>query len=288
VLGNSIRNLAPQSTGLALYAFTLGAHFLCGFVRGLLAFCVLWTIGALGGWAIPANTLALIVGYGPLSLSLLCLICPPLVAPLTGRWWEMTVGGRPPERDEAETFHKAFAHLQRFDASLRLPRHWFVSEHPGTNAAVYGSTMRVDRGLLESPFTAAVIAHELGHLRSLDGRLCNALNILLLKEIDTPELFPILSLPFRILAWVASGQAACWLTGTAWEVYWRSRELAADAYAARLGQGEMLALSLRRDSLPHERPIRRMRFSRATHPYTKPRIARLNAMHAALSAQGGR
>ncbi len=280
------RNLASQSPGLALYAATLAAHVMCGFARGLIAYSVLWFIGLVTGWPIPANTIALLLAYAPLAVSLLCVLCPPLIAPITGRWWEMSVGGRPPEQDEIEAFHRAFARLQRADPSLRMPRHWFVTEDPGYNAAVYGSSMRLDRGLLESSFTAAVIAHELGHLRSLDGRLSNALNLLLVKAMDTPELFPVWSLPFRGLAWIASGQAVFWLTGTAWETYWRSREFVADEYAARLGQGDMLARSLTHDSLPYERPIRRMRFSRATHPYTKPRIARLNALHAALQAQG--
>jgi Zn-dependent protease with chaperone function len=60
-------------------------------------------------------------------------------------------------------------------------------------------------------------------------------------------------------------------------MYWRSREFAADQYAARLGQGPELARSLEHSSLPYERSIQRMRFSRATHPYTKPRIAKLRA-----------
>jgi Zn-dependent protease with chaperone function len=66
-----------------------------------------------------------------------------------------------------------------------------------------------------------------------------------------------------------------WLTGNAWEMYWRSREFAADEYAARRGQGLALARSLHEDSLPYEHAIPRMRFSRATHPYTKLRIERL-------------
>ncbi len=122
-----------------------------------------------------------------------------------------------------------------------------------------------------------MIAHELGHLRSSDAHLTSALNLLLLKAMDTPEIWPLWSLPFRGLAWVASGQAIVWFTANAWEMYWRSREFAADEYAARLGQGGALAESLGYDSLPYERSIPRMRFSRATHPYTKPRIAKLRA-----------
>jgi Zn-dependent protease with chaperone function len=187
----------------------------------------------------------------------------------------MSSGGRAPEPDEREAFQHAFSELQDVDPTLRPPRHWFVAEEPGRNAAAYASSLRVDRGLLESPYAAAVIAHEMGHLRTSDSHFTSALNLLLIKPMDTPELHPLWSLPFRGLFWLASGQAVLWLTGNAWEMYWRSREFAADEYAARLGQGDALAQSLTHESLPHERSIPSMRFSRATHPYTKPRIARL-------------
>ncbi len=271
------RDLTSQSAGLALYALTLAAHLLAATARALITFVVLWFAGVLTGWPIPANTIALLVAFAPLAASLLSLLCPPLIAPIDGRWWEMSTGGRPPEQDEREAFEHAFRELRQADPRLRPPRHWFVAEEPGCNAAAYASSLRVDRGLLESPYAAAVIAHELGHLRSSDAHLTSALNLLLLKSMDTPEIWPLWSLPFRGLAWVASGQAIVWFTANAWEMYWRSREFAADEYAARLGQGGALAESLGYDSLPYERSIPRMRFSRATHPYTKPRIAKLHA-----------
>jgi hypothetical protein len=83
-------------------------------------------------------------------------------------------------------------------------------------------------------------------------------------------MYPLWSLPFRGLAWVASGQAVQRFTANAWETYWRSREFAADQYAARLGQGPALARTLEHSSLPYERSIRNMRFSRASHPTPSP------------------
>jgi Zn-dependent protease with chaperone function len=280
------RNVASQSAGLALYALTLAAHVLSALARGLITFIVLGLTGVLTGWPIPDNTIAVVVAFAPLGVSLLSLLCPPLIAPIDGRWWEMSTGGRPPEHDEIQAFEEAFGELKQVDPGLRPPRHWFVAEEPGYNAAAYASSMRVDRGLLESGYAAAVIAHETGHLRSSDAHLSSALNLLLLKPMDTPELWPIWSLPFRGLAWVASGQAVTWFTSNAWEMYWRSRESAADEYAARLGQAGALADSLSYDSLPYERSIHRMRFSRASHPYTKPRLARLHALQTVTQAEG--
>lgn len=268
-------NFLSQSAGFALYALTLAAHAVSAIARALIAYTSLWLTAVLTDWPIPTNTIALIVAFTPLAASLLCVICPPLIAPIDGRWWETSTGGRPPEPDEHDAFERAFGELREADPRLRPPRHWFVAEEPGYNAAAYACSLRVDRGLLESGYAAAAIAHEMGHLRSCDARLTSALNLLLLKPMHTPRILPFWSLPFRGLIWVASGQAAMWLTDNSWGMYWRSREFAADQYAVRLGQGTMLAESLSHSSLPYERSVQRMRFSRASHPYTKPRITRL-------------
>lgn len=268
---------AIQSPWVVLYAITLAANWFAAAARWLITVVTLGIISWVIHWSIPVNTIGMIIGFGPLVVSLLAVIYPPLIAPIDGRWWEINSGGRAPEQDEQEAFTHAIQQLQDIDPNIKEPHHWFVAEEPGHNAQAYSSSLCVDRGLLESPYAPAVIAHELGHLNTTDGRLASALNLLILAQIERPELHPLPSLPFRVLFWVASGQAVLSLTGNAWEAYWRSREFAADEYAARLGQGQALAMSLEQDALPHEQTVKRMRFSRATHPYTKPRIARLHA-----------
>jgi Zn-dependent protease with chaperone function len=266
---------AVNLVGIGLYAVTFAAQWFGVVARYLIIYIVLGLIGLITGWPIPVETTATVLAITPLAISLLALICSPLIAPLDGRWWEISTGGRPPEQDEREAFDQAIRELQEADPQIRPPRHWFVREEPGQNAAAYSSSLSVDRGLLESPYAPAVIAHELGHLRTSDARLTSALNLMMLTPIERPALHPLRSLPLRGLAWFASGQAALWFTANAWQTYWRSREFAADQYAAHLGQGPALAASLEHDSLPYERSIPNMRFSRATHPYTKPRIAKL-------------
>jgi Zn-dependent protease with chaperone function len=273
---DTARLWSSQSPGVVLYALTLAGQLLGAAARAFITTVVLWIVGLLTGWSIPVNAIATVVAFGPLVVSLLSVICPPLVAPIDGRWWEIASGGRAPEQDEREAFENAFGELREVDPELRPPRHWFVAEDSDRNASAYASSLRVTRGLLESPHAAAVIAHEMGHLRSSDAHLTSALNLLLLKPMDTPAPRPLWSLAFRGLLWFASGQAVLTLTANAWETYWRSREYAADDYAAHLGQAHALAQSLALDSLPFERPVRAMRFSRASHPYTKPRIARLH------------
>ena len=49
-----------------------------------------------------------------------------------------------------------------------------------THAAVIGDTLMLSRGLLDSPHLPAVLAHELGHLGSPDGRVTAALNRLMI------------------------------------------------------------------------------------------------------------
>lgn len=268
---------AASLVGIGLYVVTFAAQWFGVIARYLIIYVVLGLIGLVTGWAIPVETTAIVLAIVPLAISLLALICSPLIAPLDGRWWEISTGGRPPEQDEREAFDQAIRELQEADPQIRPPRHWFVREEPGQNAAAYSSSLCVDRGLLESPYAPAVIAHELGHLRTSDARLTSALNLLLLVPVAKPTLRPLRSLPFRGLVWFASGQAALWFTETAWQTYWRSREFIADQYAVQLGQGPALAESLEYESLPYERSIRNMRFSRATHPYTKPRITKLRA-----------
>jgi Zn-dependent protease with chaperone function len=275
--GTAARSMASQSPWIVLYTMTLIGQFFAAIARALLATIVLEIIGLLTGWTIPVNTIATIVGFAPLAVSLLAVICPPLIAPIDGRWWEISTGGRPPEPDEQEAFQEAFAELQEADPTLRPPRHWFVAEDQTLNASAYSSSLCVHRGLLESPYAAATIAHEMGHLRTSDARVTSALNLLVLKYMPTPQAQPFWSYPFRAWVWLASGQAVFWAMGNSWEMYWRAREFAADEYAINLGQGPTLAEMLTHNALPHEQPIPHMRFSRATHPYTKPRITRLRA-----------
>ena len=282
-----IARMSNTATALVLYAITLAGQWFSAVARWLIAYLTLEIIRLITGWPIPSTPIALAIAFIPLAVSILALLLAPLVAPIEGRWWEISAGGRPPEQDEHEAFEHAIGQLREIDPGLRVPKHWFVAEEPGHNACAYAATMCVDRGLLESPYAAAVIAHELGHLNTSDARLTSALNLLLIAPMSTPALRPIWSLPFRGLAWLATGQAVLWLTGNAWDAYWRNREYAADQYAARLGQGPALAASLEHGSLPYERSIQGMRFSRATHPYTKPRITKLRGAHPAEPTNPG-
>jgi Zn-dependent protease with chaperone function len=267
----SPRDLAPG--WLTLYAMTLAAQVLAAAARFVILFPALLIVSGITGWSLPENTIAMILAFAPLILSLVTL-----VVPLDGWWWELTSGGRRPTQEEQITFDEAFGELKAANPDLRPPRRWFVIDEPDTNAAAYADTLRVDRGLLESPYLPCTIAHELGHLNTSDGRLASALNRMIVTPMALPGLYRLRSFPFRMLLWVASGEFGLWLIRTPWAMYWRSREFAADQYAARLGQGTGLATALQTEALTYDTPVPFMRFSaKATHPYTAQRIGELNA-----------
>ena len=268
---------ARQFPGYGLYVITLFCHLLSAFARGVSVYVVLSFIGVFSPWSIPAEHIAWVVAFGPLIASLLSLIFPP-VQWIMGYWWEMDSGGRRPTQDELEAYERAIGEIQLDDPRFKPPRHWFVAEEDGYNAGVFASSMSFNRGLLEDDEAApAFISHEYPHLRLGDGRMLCALQ-LLVWPINKPKLLPLRSLPLEGLLWVASGSAVDWFFARSWDTYLRSREYACDNYTIRVGQGPAFARSLRRNALPYERPIRRMLFSAASHPYTKERMARLEAV----------
>jgi Zn-dependent protease with chaperone function len=165
---------------------------------------------------------------------------------------------------------------------------------------VRGTTVVLSRGLLESESLAAVLAHELGHADTLDGRLTEALGRLQLWGDPLAPVRPERGgegraefaedprggLIWGLLRWslrLAGGSFAQGLLNPLWAVYWRSREYAADTYAASLGQAEDLARHLSDHELPFDPPQPGLLFKAANHPPVALRVERLLA----IAADGG-
>ncbi len=139
-----------------------------------------------------------------------------------------------------------------------------------TNASVRGDTLMIHRGLLGGPWLEPILAHELGHLHSSDGRVTAALGRLIIFQpayrrpglLGVPVQLALRGVSLRVLrpAWGA-----------------RHREYAADLYAARLGQGAALAKCLQAEALPYDFPVPFMALGAHSHPYTELRIDRLHA-----------
>lgn len=223
----------------------------------------------------------------------------------TGWWFKQRSGGRRASQREQEAYRDAIELLQsQTRTALPLPKSWFVLDTPMSDAGVCGETLMLSRGLLESEHLPAVLAHELGHLASADGRLTAALDRLVLipprihrRQPDEqrpqprqPGLGLVLGnarillgiVGVRLLARTAGtiltlmgGGLGLWLTRPLWGAYWRRHEYDADAYAATLGQGEDLAVFLEDHALIHDHPVPYIWLSEHTHPPAELRIEKL-------------
>jgi Zn-dependent protease with chaperone function len=260
----SKEELAPG--WLMLYAITLVLQLPCAVVRGMVTYAVLWVgLKILGQTTSPVNTIALILSYGPLVLSLATLILP-----LGGWWWEQQTGGRAPSERERLIYDDAIAQLKHANPDLREPRRWFVLDEETINAAAYADTLMITRGLLETGYLEAVIAHELGHLNSSDGRLAAAVH-----RLSTPPRGEV-HRGLKTIAFVATGAAGMWPVRAMWGVYWRAREHYADHYAASLGQATGLSEFLDTCALENDLPVPFIWLTEHSHPPTEHRIDRLS------------
>jgi Zn-dependent protease with chaperone function len=282
--------ILQAAAGLGLYFLTLtGEAMLGASTRWLLTYLGAATVGAFVPLGLSAEGLAWVAALTPIAWSLIGLALPG-----RGRVWGRRLGARRPSATEAEGLADAMALLRGVDPSLPDPAAWLILDDPLPGAAVRGTTLVLSRGLLESESLAAVLAHELGHADSLDGRLTEALNRLALWDDPLAPVRPerggegqaeFAEDPRGGLLWgcarwalrLAGGSFAQGLLGWPWAAYWRAREYAADVYAASLGQAEDLARHLADQELPFDPPQPRRLFNLAQHPPVALRIERLLA-----------
>jgi Zn-dependent protease with chaperone function len=285
----------PSIPTLALYAATLVAELPVILARVLLtlgvAALVLLIKGEPLGGAEGFEELALI----PTGWSVLALITPFG----GGWWWGQNMGGRDPSERERAAYQDAVELLQAQVAGrLRLPGFWFVTDEPQPDAAVCGNTLMLSRRLLESEYLPAVLAHELGHLASSDGKLTAAINRLIINPLPkTRDKQPrqqtghVVAGGDRLLLTITAFGAALWalwlivrfakgglglrITAPFWGSYWREREYTADQHAAMLGQADELADFLETHALIHDHPIPFIWLTEHTHPPSELRIDKL-------------
>jgi Zn-dependent protease with chaperone function len=297
----------PSIPALALYAASVVAEVPVIFARMLLtlavAALVLLLKGESPGEAEGLMQLALI----PTGWSLLALITPFG----GGWWWGQNLGGRDPSERERSAYHDALQLLgHHVTDRVRLPSFWFVLDTPQPDAAVCGDTLMLSRGLLESEYLPAVLAHELGHLNSSDGKLTAAINRLIINPLPktreratrkggvvvlgsdrvllTVTLFGAFLWLIRKTIGFAKGGLGLRITAAFWGSYWREREYTADQYAAQLGQAEELADFLEIHALIHDHPVPLIWLTEHTHPPTELRIDRLRkASHQRVAVAPG-
>lgn len=219
------------------------------------------------------------------------------------------LNARRPTPRESAVLDGAFTRIL-IDTSKR-PRHIFVLDKTGPNAAVSGTTLFVWQELMTTyrAFLPAILAHELGHLHNRDGRLLLALRtlvipgaytlasvLLMLLQAAQVVLIAVLNIFIRLLALgflvgmlqrlchvflvhipqyiiiFAMGGLGPKMMALAWERHFIEREFAADAFAARCGQRWSLIDFFRSYTLDD---VALPWSERRTHPPTSERIARL-------------
>lgn len=288
----STRSVLAVIAALTLYLLTLTGEVMLGAsVRWLLVYLGAAIVGAIVPLGLSAEALALVAALAPILWSLLGLVVPG-----HGRVWGRRIGARRPTAEEAASIDDALELLRAANPSLRGPGSLYVLDELLPAAAVRGHTLILSRGLVESDSLAAVLAHELGHADTLDGRLTEALERLTLWNDPLGPVRPErggdrfdyvaaeggLLLAFaRWTLRLAGGSVVQQLLKPLWAAHWRAREYAADAYAASLGQAEDLARHLTEQEQPFDTPQRRSLFNGAEHPPVAHRVERL------LASSGG-
>jgi Zn-dependent protease with chaperone function len=286
----------PSPSALALYVVTLVAEVPVIIARIVFTFAVLVLVLLIKGEPLGGAQGLAEVALIPTGWSVLALITPFG----GGWWWAQNMGGRDPSQRERLAYQDAVEHLQaQATQGLRLPGFWFVVDEPLPDAAVCGNTLMLSRGLLESEYLPAVLAHELGHLDSSDGKLTAAINRLIINPLPrtreqqpgqqslvvaggdrlllTITVFGAVLWAVRLIVRFAQGGLGLRFMAPGWGSYWRQREYAADEHAASLGQAEELADFLETHALIHDHPVPFIWLTEHTHPPTELRIDRLRA-----------
>jgi Zn-dependent protease with chaperone function len=257
-----------------------------------------------------AVALGALAALGPVIAALVVLAG----VPSGHRFVRRSLGARPLTPDEQRRLERAVQPIRA--QGITLPRRIFTVPERGLNAAVSGRTLYIFQDLYASPYLAGIVAHELGHYHSLDGRMLLALRsltipggflfvylmlqmlrglayivTLLLSAVlfvifalfrlrlaaAVAAVFHIVLTLLRLLIIFAVGGVGPALLGSFWRDHFIEREYAADAYAVRLGYGADLIAFFERHVLTD---VSIPWYEQPTHPPSRRRIANLRSVMA--------
>lgn len=293
--------------GVVLYTVTMIMELISVGVRFLLVAAVL-ALFLDSRWALFIGVCA---GIAPLLRSLSVLVGLPSGHLSVRR----SLRARPLTPAEQARFDQAIQPIRA--QGVALPRRIFTVPAPGLNAAVSGRTLYIFEELYASRYLPGVIAHELGHYHSLDGRM-----LLALRSLTVPGGFLFVYVMLQLLQWFAYalslalsglvmvifmlfrlrlagmvgatfsivmtllrmviifavGGVGPALLGSFWRNHFIEREYAADTYAAQLGYAaDLIAFFERHVLMDVSIPW----YEQPTHPPSSRRIANLKQVSAA-------
>lgn len=281
--GQEEEAVGTEREGRNLYLLTLGLELVLGAsARWLVAYLFILGIAGLiplGAWKV---SLPWFLAAAPLLWSIAAL------AHFGKPGADRCRCERPLTSDEEYQMLGARAEVSIYDPYVRWPRKVRVLEVPGPYAAVSGDTVVVSLQTLKSPALPAVLAHELSHLNSSDpwlrmalsrlGSDHSVLDFLRFDELRGAwKLLAVVAGPVRWLLRLASGGTGRTMLCGAWSKYWLAREFAADAHAAALGQGRLLAAYLT-VSCRQGSGMDRLLAAMTNHPSVEERIEQLDQL----------
>lgn len=257
-------------------------------VQGLTAGYARWWLGWLTwsvlGWFVELPFDPVFVGY-------LCALGPLIWSassfwhPGEGRLWHRRVGAFEPSESELRRIKAAIVALGPEAVRQLDGLSVYVVDRSEPFAFIRGNSLILSRGLVEDDTAlVAELAHEVGHACSIDGRLMQALDRLVLwgdplvraRDEDTlREYGRMAMLVTGVLRWalrIAGGALTMRLLAPLWAPYWRTRERAADEKAVSLGQGPSLAAHLKAWVQPSDRPHPRLLFNLQEYERTAYRL----------------
>lgn len=279
----SARWRGGRVTGLALMALTLALDFPALICRAFFGSAIAMSFGLSEA---DSLVVAGAFAYFPFLRSLLALTC----GPATRLFLRHSYGARDPSDREADRLHDAVgACLQD---GVKPPRYVYVIDSAEVPVAfVEGSSLFVQRDTVSSPHLVGLVAHELGHLNSIDQRLSTAARWSsfpslravgrALLRMRGPMILWILAAFIALQLHLVAGGLLPRLLNPMWRWWARRREFAADTYAAHLGHGESLAAALE-EQLPFDAATPWMKGQ--NHPYAELRIDRLRAYNGATTS----
>lgn len=254
---------------LPRYLLTLVVQAATAGVSRWLLGVMLWSVL---GWIVDVPFSPSVVGY-------VCALAP-LVWSASAFWhpgggwlWHQRVGAFDPSVQENRRIDAAFDALGPDATAPLRSLSIYVVDEVDRFAFVRGQSLILSRGLVDSDALPAVLAHEIGHARSIDGRLMQALDRLALwgdplmraRDVDTLKEYGVLAAlasgGLRWLLRLAGGSLTLRCLLPLWSPHWRRRERAADECAVALGQGPALAKFLENWEQPAERPEPRLLFN---------------------------